>query len=105
MAMHHPMPGRGMSAPEKSKRGIRGVLRELFTYSSKLKVPMIIALTLAAIGAFLTIVGPNQLWANDLTVMLFGVMFMLASPWCLRDGGHVRTDFFYHNWSVRMKAV
>ena len=63
MAMHHPMPGRGMSAPEKSKRGIRGVLRELFTYSSKLKVPMIIALTLAAIGAFLTIVGPNQLSA------------------------------------------
>ena len=52
-----------MSAPEKSKRGIRGVLRELFTYSSKLKVPMIIALTLAAIGAFLTIVGPNQLSA------------------------------------------
>jgi len=45
------------------------------------------------------------IWANDLTVMLFGVMFMLASPWCLRDGGHVRTDFFYHNWSTRTKAV
>lgn len=44
------------------------------------------------------------IWANDLSVMLFGVMFMLASPWCLRDGGHVRTDFFYHNWSVKSKA-
>ena len=45
------------------------------------------------------------IWANDLSVMLYGVMFMLASPWCLRDGGHVRTDFFYHNWSVRAKAI
>lgn len=45
------------------------------------------------------------IWANDLSVMLFGVMFMLASPYCLKDGGHVRTDFFYHNWSIRRKAV
>jgi len=45
------------------------------------------------------------IWAQDLTVMLFGVMFMLASPYCLRDGGHVRTDFFYHHWSVRKKTI
>ncbi len=30
-----------MCAPEKSKRGIGGVLRELFTYSNKLKVPSV----------------------------------------------------------------
>jgi len=44
-------------------------------------------------------------WANDLTVLCYGIMYMLASPFCLRDGGHVRTDFFYHSWSVRMKAL
>ena len=44
-------------------------------------------------------------WANDLTVLCYGIMYMLASPYCLRDGGHVRTDFFYHNWSVRAKAL
>ena len=44
-------------------------------------------------------------WANDLTVLCYGIMYMLASPYCLRDGGHVRTDFFYHNWSVRTKAL
>ena len=54
-------PGGGMGAIEKSKRGIRGIFRELFTYSSKLKVPMAIALLLAAVGAVLTIIGPNQL--------------------------------------------
>ena len=55
------MMGRGMSVPEKSKRGIKGVLKELFSYSAKLKVPMAIAMLLAVAGAVLTIIGPNQL--------------------------------------------
>lgn len=50
-----------MNVPEKSKRGIIGLIRELFIYSSKLKVPMIIAMCLAVGGAVLTIIGPNQL--------------------------------------------
>lgn len=37
------MMGRRTGVPEKSKRGIKGVLKELFTYSSKLRLPMIIA--------------------------------------------------------------
>ena len=52
---------RGMRAPEKSKRGIVGVLRELFTYSTKLRIPSVIALVFAMAGAVLTIVGPNLL--------------------------------------------
>ena len=52
---------RGMRAPEKSKRGIIGVLRELFTYSTKLRIPSVIALVFAMAGAVLTIVGPNLL--------------------------------------------
>ncbi len=55
------MMGRGMSAPEKSKRGIAGIIRELFAYSAKLKTPMLIAMLLAVAGAVLTIIGPNQL--------------------------------------------
>lgn len=50
-----------MRAMEKSKRGIGGVLRELFSYSNKLKIPMIIAFLFAIIGAVLTIIGPNLL--------------------------------------------
>lgn len=52
---------RGMRAMEKSKRGIGEVLRELFSYSNKLKIPMIIAFLFAIIGAVLTIIGPNLL--------------------------------------------
>lgn len=50
-----------MRAMEKSKRGIGEVLRELFSYSNKLKIPMIIAFLFAIIGAVLTIIGPNLL--------------------------------------------
>lgn len=35
--------------------------RELFSYSERIKLPMLIALVLAAAGAVLTILGPNQL--------------------------------------------
>ena len=52
---------RGMHAMEKSRRGIGGILRELFSYSNKLKIPMIIAFLFAIIGAVLTIIGPNLL--------------------------------------------
>ena len=52
---------RGMRVAEKSKRGIGGILRELFSYSSKLKLPVAIALLFAVIGAVLTIIGPNLL--------------------------------------------
>ena len=50
-----------MRAPAKSKRGIGGVLKELFTYSGKLKVPSAVAFIFAVAGAVLTIIGPNLL--------------------------------------------
>ena len=50
-----------MSAPEKSRRGIRGILKTLFEYEKDMKLPMAIALIFAAAGAVLTIIGPNLL--------------------------------------------
>ena len=47
--------------PQKSKRGILGVVKSLFSYSPKLKLPTLFSLVLAALGAILTIVGPEQL--------------------------------------------
>ena len=48
-----------MRAPGKSRRGIGGVLRELFTYSNKLKAPSCCGLCFAVAGAVLTIIGPS----------------------------------------------
>lgn len=59
MAMN--MAGKRMSVPAKSKRGIGGVLKEVFSYSKRIKLPLLIAGMLAIVGAVLTIIGPSQL--------------------------------------------
>lgn len=50
-----------MTVPSKSKRGIVGVLKELFSYAGNIKAPMAVAMLLAIAGAVLTIIGPNQM--------------------------------------------
>lgn len=46
-----------------------------------------------------------SIWAMDVSMGLYGIYFMLGSPYCLLTGNHIRTDFFYHAWSVRKKAA
>ena len=58
---------RRMNVPEKSKRGIGGVLRELFAYAQNMKLPMAVALLFAAVGAILTIVG----YSINATIVIF----------------------------------
>jgi len=45
------------------------------------------------------------LWAYDLSYMLYGAMFMLGAAYTLRRGAHIRTDFLYQNWPVKVQAA
>ena len=45
----------------RSRNGVKGLLKTLFSYAGNRRVPIFIALILAAAGAILTILGPNQL--------------------------------------------
>ena len=45
------------------------------------------------------------IWAGDLSVIMYGIFFMIASPWCLRDGIHIRTDFLYNRWKTETKGI
>ena len=36
--------------------------------------------------------------------MLYGTLFMLGATYTLLKGGHIRTDIFYMNWSVRTRG-
>ena len=60
--------GGRMAPAQKSKRGIKGLIKELFEYASNLKVPVIAALCLAVAGAILTIIGPSFL--EDITNLI-----------------------------------
>ena len=89
-----------MRAPAKSKRGIGGVLKELFTYSSKLKVPSLIAFLFAVAGAILTIIGPNLL--SQITDLISDALGGGDRP-----GGHRphRSDAPHDLWTQRRSHV
>lgn len=45
------------------------------------------------------------LWAYDISYMLYGSLFMLGAAYTLSQGGHIRADFIYRNWSPRVQGA
>ena len=45
------------------------------------------------------------IWAFDLSYMLFGSIFMLGSAYTLLNKKHIRTDIFYHKWSIKRQGM
>jgi TRAP-type mannitol/chloroaromatic compound transport system permease small subunit len=45
------------------------------------------------------------IWAYDVAYMLYGSHFMLGAAYTLHKGGHIRTDIFYQNWSLRTRGL
>lgn len=43
-------------------------------------------------------------WAFDLSYMLYGASFMLGAAYTLYRGSHIRTDFLYQGWPVKVQA-
>lgn len=49
--------------------------------------------------------GAPTTWAFDASYMQYGALFMLAAPWALSTGTHVRGDIFYRLWPVKVQAT
>lgn len=45
------------------------------------------------------------IWASDTSYMLDGALFMLGAAYALARNAHIRTDFFYRNWSPRTQGT
>ncbi|GAB4067525.1 TRAP transporter small permease subunit [Ancylobacter sonchi] len=43
-------------------------------------------------------------WAYDVSLMLYGALFMMAGAYTLSRNGHVRGDFLYRNWRPATQA-
>ena len=84
---------------------ITGAIDRISLFSGKavawLIVPMI--LLLAGEVIFRKIWAPT-VWTLDMATMLYGVHFFIAGAMTLYLGKHIRTDFFYSNWSVRTQC-
>jgi TRAP-type mannitol/chloroaromatic compound transport system permease small subunit len=49
--------------------------------------------------------GFGSIWLTETVIYANAALFLLASAWTLRVGGHVRVDVFYAHASARTKAV
>lgn len=65
-------------------------------------IPMVLSLVYEVVARY-GFNAPTE-WAYDMTFMLYGSFFMLGSAYTLCRKGHIRTDFFYMNWSPRRQG-
>ena len=49
--------------------------------------------------------GFGSIWLTETVIYANAALFLLASAWTLRVGGHVRVDVFYAHVSTRAKGV
>jgi TRAP-type mannitol/chloroaromatic compound transport system permease small subunit len=45
------------------------------------------------------------LWAYDVTIQMYGTLFMMGGAYALSRNAHVRGDIFYRTWPVRVQAT
>lgn len=51
------------------------------------------------------IFGIGSIWLSETVIYANATLFLLASAWTLRAGGHVRVDVFYAHTSARRRAI
>ncbi len=70
---------------------------------SWLLIPMVLSLVYEVVMRYF--VHAPTIWAMDVAVIMYGINFMIGSPFTLQAGEHIRMDFIYNRWSTRTKAV
>src|SRR5262245_64762558 len=73
------------------------------TIFSWMSVPLVAAVTYEVIARY--VFHAPTIWAYDVTYMLYGALFMLGAAYALHKGAHIRTDFFWENFSPRTKGL
>lgn len=51
------------------------------------------------------VLGRPTPWAFDVTYMMYGTLFMMAGAYALSRNAHVRADFLYRLWPVKVQAT
>ena len=50
------------------------------------------------------VLGAPTTWAFDFSYITYGALFLIAGPYTLSRGGHVRADVLYRFWKPRTQA-
>lgn len=70
---------------------------------SWLIVPMVMALVYEVVARYFF--NAPTIWAYDVTFITYGTFFMVGSAYTLQRGGHIRTDSYYGQWSVKTQGM
>jgi TRAP-type mannitol/chloroaromatic compound transport system permease small subunit len=73
------------------------------TVVSWLSIPLVLGVSYEVIARY--VFNAPTVWAYDVTYMTYGTLFMLGAAFALHKGAHIRTDFFWENFSVRKKGT
>jgi TRAP-type mannitol/chloroaromatic compound transport system permease small subunit len=68
-----------------------------------LNMPLVLAVAYEVLSRY--VFNAPTIWSFDVTYMLYGTIFMLGAAYALLKGAHIRTDFFYENWSDRTRGM
>ena len=68
-----------------------------------LSIPLVASVAYEVCSRYLF--NAPTIWSFDLTYMLYGALFMLGAAYALHKGAHIRTDFFWENFSPRTKGL
>ncbi len=68
-----------------------------------LNLPLVAAVAYEVIARYAF--DAPTIWSFDVTYMMYGTIFMLGAAYALHKGAHIRTDFFYDNWSTKTKGM
>jgi TRAP-type mannitol/chloroaromatic compound transport system permease small subunit len=66
-------------------------------------IPMVLGLSYEVFMRY--VFNAPTAWAYDVTFILYGTLFMVAAAYTLQKKGHIRTDTFYGNWSVKTQGT
>ena len=88
---------------------LMAVIRAIDTFTDRtgtlfswLSIPLVLAVGYEVIARYAF--GAPTIWAFDVTYMTYGALFMLGAAYALHKGAHIRTDFFWEQFSVRKKG-
>src|SRR5688500_1013328 len=73
------------------------------TWVAWLNIPLVLAVSYEVFARY--VFNAPTIWSFDITYMLYGTIFMLGAAYALHKGAHIRTDFFFAEWSVRTKGM
>lgn len=51
------------------------------------------------------VLNSPTVWSLDMQIQMYGALFLMAGPYALAQGAHVRGDFLYRLYPVRRQAI